>query len=217
MKIFDIEDLENIKAGYLGYDGMEKDDLSEEKHELLEMARIGFIPIGDNKGIEVYVNTDDSGNTPHFHVRKRSSHNDFEWDICIRFDSAEYFEHGRHKGTLSSKIAKELDKMLRTVDKKDKNGSTYWEIAISEWNRNNSDVELPDDLEQPDYTMLNKTESLSDYKNYDEPELNEDKQENTRDEKAEKFIDKFSKYENKPMSVDEFKNIMHEMEKFYAE
>ena len=132
------------------------DDLNEEKQELLEMARIGFIPIGDNKGIEVYVNTDDSGNTPHFHVRKRSSHNDFEWDICIKFDSAEYFEHGRHTGTLPSKIAKELDKMLRTVDKKDKNGNTYWEIAISEWNRNNSDVELPDDLEQPDYTMLNK-------------------------------------------------------------
>jgi hypothetical protein len=40
------------------------------------------------------------------------------------------------------------------MDKKDRNHRTYWQKAIDAWNDNNSDVELPLDLEQPDYTKL---------------------------------------------------------------
>ena len=52
------------------------------------------------------------------------------------------------------KTAKELDKMLRQIDPKSRHGLTFWEVAIDEWNRNNSDKELPLDLEQPNYCTL---------------------------------------------------------------
>lgn len=34
--------------------------------DIAGMARIGWIPAGLQKSIEVYVHTDDSGNIPHF-------------------------------------------------------------------------------------------------------------------------------------------------------
>ena len=123
--------------------------------ELVEMARIGWVPVGDKNGIEVYVHTNDSGNTPHFHVRKYGKNNSFEWETCIKYESCEYFLHGRYTDKLPNrKIAKELDKMLRTVNSKSRHRQTFWEDAIDEWNRNNSDCEIPLDLEQPDYTNL---------------------------------------------------------------
>ena len=126
--------------------------------DIMCMARVGWVPCNEPKCIEVYIHTNDSGKTPHFHVRKYSSHNQFEWEVCIAFTEAKYFKHGKYTDELPDKgIAKDLDKMLRTVDKKSKYGMTYWDIALEEWNRNNSDVELPLDLEQPDYTKLSGT------------------------------------------------------------
>lgn len=122
---------------------------------LQEMARVGFIPPNDAKGIEVYVHTDDKGNTPHFHVRKRSSHNRYKWEACIRYDSPKYFSHGRYNSKIDNKTAEDLDSMLRSQNIKNP-GKTYWETCVIEWNQNNSSVELPMDLEQPDYTQLNK-------------------------------------------------------------
>ena len=127
---------------------------------ILEMARIGFFPLGDSKGIEVYVHTDDPGKIPHFHLRKKGSgRGGYEFDICVKFESAEYFTHGKHKGTIPTKMCKELNNMLKSVDKSDGYRRTYWEIALDEWNRNNSDMKL--DIEeykdkQPDYSKLNK-------------------------------------------------------------
>lgn len=43
--------------------------LQEEGKNLLEMSRIGFT----NDGFEVYINTDDEGNYPHFHYRTKGS------------------------------------------------------------------------------------------------------------------------------------------------
>lgn len=123
--------------------------------DLTEMARVGWIPSNQPKGIEVYVHTDDSGNVPHFHVRKYGDHNKFEWEVCVRYDSANYFEHGPYKGKLPTKIAKELDKMLREKNPKSIAGLTYWQSAVEDWNNNNSDVELDPNIEQPDYTTLN--------------------------------------------------------------
>lgn len=129
--------------------------LNRNDYIIYGMARIGFIPPGSSKTVEVYVNTDDPGKTPHFHVRKYGKGHKFEWEVCIKFTSAEYFSHGAYKGKLPNKrLAKELDSMLRTVDKKSRFGLTYWELAIDEWNRNNSDIQLPEDLEQPNYNLL---------------------------------------------------------------
>ena len=33
----------------------------------LEMARIGFVPVGTTNSVEVYVHTNDSGKISHFH------------------------------------------------------------------------------------------------------------------------------------------------------
>lgn len=44
--------------------------------------------------------------------------------------------------------------MLRQVDITSRSKSTYWEICVDEWNRNNSDVKLDPNIEQPDYTKL---------------------------------------------------------------
>ena len=122
---------------------------------ILEMARIGFIPHGSKKTIEVYVHTDDPGKVPHFHVRKYGKNNKFEWEACIRYDSAAYFSHGRYNDSLPDrKIAKELDNMLRHVDTKSRHKDTYWKKCVDAWNDNNSDVELDPDIEQPDYTKL---------------------------------------------------------------
>lgn len=129
--------------------------LEKNDYIIYGMARIGYIPPNTTKTIEVYVNTDDPGKIPHFHVRKYGKNRKFDWEVCIRFESAEYFSHGAYKGKLpNQKIAKELDKMLRTVDKSSRGGFTYWELAIDEWNRNNSDILLPEDLEQPNYNLL---------------------------------------------------------------
>lgn len=123
--------------------------------DIMCMARIGWVPANEPKGIEVYVHTDDSGKTPHFHVRKYGKNNQFEWETCVQYLSADYFLHGRYTDTLpDKKIAKALDKMLRQKDPKSRYGGTYWDSAVDEWNRNNSDVEIPTDLEQPDYTTL---------------------------------------------------------------
>ena len=121
---------------------------------ILEMARIGFIPLGDSKGVEVYVHTDDPGKIPHFHLRKKGSgRGGYEFDICVKFEKAEYFTHGKHKGKIDKKMAKALNDMLKSKDKYEKD-MTYWKLAIIEWNRNNSDAELSLELEQPDYTKL---------------------------------------------------------------
>ena len=125
------------------------------ENAFVEMARIGFIPVGSTNSVEVYVHTNDSGKIPHFHIRKYGNNNQFEWETCVKFDSAEYFIHGHYNDKIpDKKIIKELDKMLRTVDKKDRNNRTFWQKAIDAWNDNNSDVELPLNLEQPDYTTL---------------------------------------------------------------
>ena len=121
----------------------------------MEMARVGFVPVGTTKTIEVYVHTDDPGKTPHFHVRKYGKNNQFEWETCIQYEKAEYFLHGKYKDKLpNQKITKELDKMMRTKKSGDKYGRTYFDYAVEMWNDNNSDVILPDDIIQPDYTKL---------------------------------------------------------------
>ena len=125
------------------------------QQDIYGMARIGWVdPTGD-KGIEVYVHTNDGGRTAHFHVRKYGGHGQFEWECCIEYKSAKYFKHGKYQDELPDrKTAKQLDKMLRSVNKSSRFGTTYWQDAIDEWNRNNSVDILPLDLEQPDYSKI---------------------------------------------------------------
>ena len=127
----------------------------EDDNILYEEPRIGFVPVNSNKTIEVYIHPNDGGNVPHFHVRKYSaSGKGFEWETCIRFDSADYFLHGKYKDKLPNrKVAKELDKMLRTINTTDIRKRTYWLLAIDDWNANNSSVTVDRTTEQPDYSQ----------------------------------------------------------------
>lgn len=120
---------------------------------LVEMARIGWVPTTNVRGIEVYVRTDDGGKIPHFHIRKYGDNNTFDWETCVKYTSAEYFKHGNYKDNLPSGFGKKLNTMLKQNNPKDP-GRTYWQSAIIAWNNNNSDVEIPFDLEQPDYSKL---------------------------------------------------------------
>lgn len=115
------------------------------QQDLMEMARIGYT----DDGFEVYVNTDDGGNTPHFHYRIKGS---WEFHTCIRLDKPEYFHHDGKEDILNSKQRKNLIKFLNKFDNEE--GKTNWQILIAEWNRNNSNMKVSRDTPMPDYIQL---------------------------------------------------------------
>lgn len=124
------------------------------RREIYGMARIGWVPYGSEKTVEVYVNTDDAGQIPHFHVRKYGRRHRFDWEVCVVYESCNYFTHGRYRGTIPDRnIIKQLDTMLRQQNPI-RPGRTFWQTAIEDWNANNSERMLPYNLVQPDYTKL---------------------------------------------------------------
>ena len=118
--------------------------------DIYAMARIGYV-----SNLEIYVNTNDGGKIPHFHVRDKD-----DWDkfhTCIEIERPEYFLHGNKQGILNSKQKIALDQFMRSkvilkkyADKFDNN----WELVCFLWDMNNSDVTISDDAVQPDYTQL---------------------------------------------------------------
>lgn len=125
----------------------ELEDLTLREEDLLEIARIGFT----SDGYEVYINTDDPGNIPHFHYRKKGS---WEGHTCIRLDKPEYFLHGNKQAILNNKQKKELIYFLSAKPLKAKKFGTNWEFLLSMWNVNNSDIEISEDVQMPDYNKL---------------------------------------------------------------
>ena len=88
-------------------------------NNLTEMARIGFT----DDMYEIYINTDDPGNIPHFHYRKAN-----EWDkfhTCIKIATAEYFHHTGKEDVLNSKQRKELVKFLSSKHETIENLTNY--------------------------------------------------------------------------------------------
>lgn len=128
---------------------------SIESIELNEMTKVGYLDPKIQK-LSFFVNTNDNdnGNIPHFHVWKLLKGRKHKWEVCIKFESAEYFNHNNYDKKLPSKIPELLNNMLQTIDPSDRFQRTFWEIAIDEWNRNNDRRPLPLDLKQPDYSKL---------------------------------------------------------------
>ena len=120
--------------------------------KLEEMAvRVGVVEKGNYL---IYVNTDDSGNLPHFHCVDASTRGN-EFHTCIRIDTAEYFIHeGKENKITNIRERKALDKFLREPFSKPKFNGTNWEYIVMIWNMNNSNADVDEDLEQPDYTLL---------------------------------------------------------------
>ena len=124
--------------------------------EIYGMSRVGTI---SNKGTtyEIYVNTDDEVKLPHFHFRDMNDWDNFH--TCIRIDVAEYFHHGNKQDTLNSHQKKLLNDFMCTPTVKvrfDEHGNRLnnWQYICDMWDANNSDVIIPEDIIQPDYTKL---------------------------------------------------------------
>lgn len=118
--------------------------------DITGMARAGFTK--DN--YEVYVNTDDGGNIPHFHYRLKSDWNKFH--TCIRLDSPEYFHHTGKEDVLNSSQKKNLQKFLSssvTLSRYKGKFENNFELLCFLWDINNSNVQS-DDWDLPDYTTL---------------------------------------------------------------
>lgn len=127
------------------------------KHQdIYGMSRVGKIKT-DGDTYEIFVNTDDAGNIPHFHFRCIDDWSKFH--SCIEIARAEYFSHGSKQDKLNSKQRKELQKFMCEPTNsrfyhEDGSRINNWEYICELWNLNNSDVQLDDNIEQPDYTKL---------------------------------------------------------------
>ncbi|MCH5167574.1 MAG: hypothetical protein J1F35_06725 [Erysipelotrichales bacterium] len=113
---------------------------------ILEMARVGYL---DNK-LEIYIHTNDPGNIPHFHIRDiQTRGNNFH--TCIEIKTNKYFHHTGKEDILNSHQRNSLYDFLKSNDKY---GEKNWQVLIKEWNRNNSDTEIPINLDMPDYRNI---------------------------------------------------------------
>ena len=118
--------------------------------EISGMARVGY-----SGNLEVYVNTNDSGNIPHFHLRDKDDWEKFR--SCIQIIRPEYYVHEGMEDVLNSKQRKDLVNFMsdnvsikKYADKFDNN----WQLVCFLWDLNNSDFEIPDDATMPDYNNL---------------------------------------------------------------
>ena len=119
-----------------------------DKQDLSEMARLGYFD-----SYEIFVFTNDSGKIPHFHVRDKETMGQ-KFHTYIRIDKAEYFHHTGKEDILNKKERKELVNFLRS-NYRNRENETNWNHLIDLWNDNNSDVEINEDLEIPDYINMN--------------------------------------------------------------
>lgn len=118
--------------------------------DIYGMSRVGFL--GD---LEVYVNTDDAGNIPHFHLRDPA-----DWDkfhTCIKICAPEYFLYEGKEDILNSRQRKELQNFMVSevsIKKYSDKFKNNWELVCFLWDTNNSSTTIPEDTTQPDYTQL---------------------------------------------------------------
>jgi hypothetical protein len=122
----------------------------DKPQDIYGMSRIGY-----SGNLEVYVNTDDGGNIPHFHVRDKDDWGKFH--CCIKILSPEYFAHEGKEDKLNSKQRKDLYKFMNSKISNKKYADRFdnnWQLVCFLWDINNSSVEVPEDAEMPDYRFL---------------------------------------------------------------
>lgn len=112
-------------------------------------------------GGELFVETNDAVEVPHFHIRNNQSgiRNDYGFMTGIEFLKPAYLHQQSPKDVLNDKQKVALNDFLGSVVTQNKKlkeaGVTVWEMCCLLWNWNNSEHdELPDGLEMPDYTKL---------------------------------------------------------------
>ena len=114
---------------------------------LYEMAKIGFVG-----SLEVFVRSNDPGNIPHFHIKDHNKKHDNEG--CIRIDCPDYFDHEGKTMHLNQSQIKELIIFLKSPHVRKHFTGSKWDYLVQLWNDNNSAVEIDEDAEMPDYTLL---------------------------------------------------------------
>lgn len=115
------------------------------------MARVGFT----SDRYEIYVNTNDGGKIPHFHYRDANDWNKFH--TCIRIDRPEYFHHDGKSDVLNSKQKRALQKFMKSkvsLNRYKDKFSNNWELICFMWDINNSDIQIDDIIQQPNYINL---------------------------------------------------------------
>ena len=125
------------------------------ERQLNEMACVGVLD-----DFEIQVWNREGRNIPHVHVYNCERRNkNTKIDVCIQLERAQYFEHGKHTGTLNAEQRKDFDSYMR---KPHKNGvfATNYEFAVFLWN-NMDDVKkvIPQKDNKgnviiPDYTEI---------------------------------------------------------------
>ena len=118
--------------------------------DIFGMARVGFVD-----SFEVYVNTNDAGNIPHFHIRDINDWHKFH--TCIEIAKAKYFHHGEKTDILNSRQRRSLAEFMESPISNPKYGdkfSNVWELVCFLWEINNSQMPLPDDIEMPNYREI---------------------------------------------------------------
>lgn len=114
--------------------------------ELYEMASVGFL----TPKLEIYVNTNDGGDIPHFHIWDTSTRGN-EFHTCVQIKDNKYFHHTGKEDVINSKMRKRLIKFLQSNDEY---GELNWKVLIKEWNRNNSNMKIDINTEMPDYSEI---------------------------------------------------------------
>lgn len=127
------------------------DNLKEVKF-LDEMA----LKIGNIDKYLIYVNSDDSGNIPHFHMVDSNSRgtNKKGFHTCIEIKNAKYFHHNGKEDVLDTKLRKQLQTFLQEPFRIKDYNRTNWEFIRDIWNLNNSNMNVPEDCKMPNYLEL---------------------------------------------------------------
>ncbi len=117
------------------------------KSEIYEINRIGII----DDYYEIYIETDDIGDRPHFHIRDIPTKGK-NFHTCIRLDKKSYFHHTRKTNIMNTPLRKKLMEFLlqqyRTLD------MTNWNRIVSSWNDNNPDASIDEHISMPNYKTL---------------------------------------------------------------
>lgn len=97
--------------------------------------------------------TDDAGNLPHFNIWDKASRGQ-EFHTCVQITKPEYFHHDGNEGVLNKSQRKSLVKFMMSKPTKTKKFDTFREAVLTLWNMNNSDMDVDEDQEMPDYVNM---------------------------------------------------------------
>jgi len=129
-------------------------ELFDNLQKLEEMARLGFIKDkqGKKNEYEVYLYTNDPGKIAHFHMRDVET-NGQKFNTYIEIEKAEYFHHEGKEDVLNSIQKQNLINFLNEKNSKFFDLTNY-QVMIKFWNINNSDVEIDEETEIPNYSQM---------------------------------------------------------------